>query len=115
MMPNTEIPRWRKVLAWFYGCALLAIIVTTCAHAACPPIVRSQAVLRQFQRLHPCPSTGKTTGPCKNWVRDHRWPLCAGGSDTLDNLVWSPKAEASLKDQWERMMCRRLGCAHRGE
>jgi hypothetical protein len=81
----------------------------------CHVIPRSRAVLRDFQRQHPCPSTGKTTGACPGWIRDHRWPLCAGGSDTVENLVWSPIAEAKLKDKWEVKMCRRLGCAYRGD
>ena len=32
-------------------------------------IVRSQSVLRYFQRLYPCPSTGKTSG---RWTRSSR-------------------------------------------
>ena len=92
--------------------ALLAALPVL-ADAACPVIHRSDKVLREFQRLHPCPSTGKPTGRCDGWVRDHVWPLCAGGLDTVENLVWSPVTEAKLKDRWERAMCQRLGCTRK--
>ena len=36
---------------------------------------RDPEVPRQFQRLHPCPSTGKTHGPCPGFVKDHIVPL----------------------------------------
>jgi len=85
------------------------------SEAACPKIMRSQAVLRAFQRTHPCPSTGKLRGKCLGWVKDHIWPLCAGGADSPENIVWSPVKEAAAKDRWEKMMCRRLGCLHRGD
>jgi hypothetical protein len=94
---------------------LALLLLPSLSSAACPTIPRSAKVLRDFQRGHPCPSTGKTTGACPGWIRDHKWPLCAGGTDTVDNLVWSPKAEAALKDRWERILCRRLGCEHRGD
>ena len=93
----------------------MALLLAGHALAVCSVIPRSSTVLRQFQHQHPCPATGLTTGACPGWVKDHKWPLCAGGTDTLDNLVWSPVEEAKLKDVWEKAMCRRLGCTHRGE
>lgn len=94
---------------------LLLTLATSSPSVACTPVQRSQAVLHAFQKQYPCPSTGKTTGVCVGWVKDHIWPLCAGGADTIENLVWSPVNEAKLKDAWEKTMCRRLGCAHRGD
>jgi hypothetical protein len=122
-------PHWSWRTACFVLCGftvMLATVVVPLTGAAspgqrygqqppCPTIIRHQAVLRAFQHAHPCPATGQTTGACPGWVKDHLWPLCAGGTDTVGNLVWSPAAEAALKDRWEKAMCRRLGCQHRGD
>lgn len=53
-------------------------------------IHRSQAVLAEFQRIHPCPSTGKTTGACAGWAKNHIVPLACGGCDSIPNLSWVP-------------------------
>jgi hypothetical protein len=68
---------------------------------------RSRAVTQQFQKLHPCPATGKATGACPGWVKDHVVPLCAGGPDAVRNMQWQTKAEAAAKDRAERAQCRR--------
>jgi hypothetical protein len=36
---------------------------------------RDAHVPHEFQRTHPCPSTGKTTGAYPGYVRDHVVPL----------------------------------------
>src|SRR6202022_2164875 len=36
---------------------------------------RSCEVAREFQREHPCPSTGKTSGGCPGYRKDHVIPL----------------------------------------
>lgn len=66
---------------------------------------RSQEVRRQFQALHPCPSTGKTTGPCPGYIRDHIKPLACGGADSPDNMQWQTVSEAKEKDKTERKNC----------
>jgi hypothetical protein len=43
---------------------------------------------------------------------DHRIPRCLGGQDTDDNLVPQPLAEADVKDELEREVCRRV-CGRR--
>jgi hypothetical protein len=85
--------------------------------AACPPIKRSQAVVRQFRKIHPCPATGRTTGACKNWVIDHRYPLCAGGKDAVANLAWQELQASRDKDRLEREVCRLRprSCPHQGD
>lgn len=75
-------------------------------------IVRDRTVLRQFQQRYPCPSTGKTTGACPGWYKDHVVPLVCGGCDTVENLQWLPGeikscGGKSCKDRWEqRVYCR---------
>jgi hypothetical protein len=63
------------------------------------------AVRRQFQRLHPCPSTQKRSGSCPGYVVDHVIPLACGGADSVLNLQWQTVKAAKLKDKWERKGC----------
>ena len=68
---------------------------------------RSQTVKHEFQRQHPCPSTGRTTGACPGFVKDHVIPLACGGPDSVANLQWQTTAAARDKNRWERNGCRR--------
>lgn len=68
---------------------------------------RSQSVLSQYQKLHPCPSTGLTIGACPGWALDHVIPLACGGCDAVINLQWLKNTIKSCsgtecKDRWER-------------
>lgn len=70
-------------------------------------IIRSQAVLRQFQKLVPCPSTKQKTGKCPGWAKDHVRPLAACGCDSIVNLQWLKDTikhckGPECKDNWER-------------
>lgn len=70
-------------------------------------IARRADVLREFKRLYPCPSTGRSTGPCPGWNIDHTIPLACGGCDSIPNLSWLPVeikrcAGQFCKDRWER-------------
>jgi hypothetical protein len=70
-------------------------------------IRRRADVIATFQKIHPCPSTGKTTGACPNWAKDHPVPLACGGCDAVWNMQWLPvDAKAGSdphdKDRWER-------------
>lgn len=75
-------------------------------------IVRSSAVLREFQRLYPCPVNGQASGACPGWSKDHTIPLVCGGCDAVENLQWLPAplkscAGTVCKDRWERRVyCR---------
>jgi hypothetical protein len=62
---------------------------------------RSREVTREFQREHPCPSTGKTSGACPGYRKDHVVPLACGGAEVVANLQWQTIAAAKAKDRWE--------------
>jgi hypothetical protein len=66
---------------------------------------RSREVTREFQRDHPCPSTGKFSGACPGFRKDHVVPLACGGPDAVSNLQWQTVADARAKDHWERKAC----------
>jgi hypothetical protein len=59
-------------------------------------------VTEAFQRQHPCPSTGRTTGPCPGYIKGPVRPLECGGADAPSNMQWQTTAEAKEKDKTER-------------
>src|SRR5207244_4514895 len=80
---------------------VVAIICALAFSSASASEHRSREVAREFQRQHPCPSTGRTTGACPGYVRDHIRPLACGGPDAVSNLQWQTTAAARAKDRWE--------------
>jgi hypothetical protein len=68
---------------------------------------RSASVKREFQLTHPCPLTGRTSGACPGYVKDHVKPLSCGGPDAVSNMQWQIRAEAKAKDKWETKRCGR--------
>lgn len=68
-----------------------------------PPIHRSRAVRRAFQRSHPCPSTGLRVGSCPGYVVDHVVALECGGEDSVRNMQWQDVQSAKIKDRTERL------------
>ena len=78
-------------------------------------IKRSAKVLRDFQRIYPCPSTGLQSGACPGWSKDHVIPLGeCGGLDVVHNLQWLPNEiktckEDYCKDRFERKIyCKKV-------
>jgi 5-methylcytosine-specific restriction endonuclease McrA len=70
-------------------------------------ILRRADVLVAFKKIHPCPSTGQSTGACPNWQMNHVVPLACGGIDAVGNLAWLPTAIKACKgticvDRYER-------------
>jgi hypothetical protein len=53
-------------------------------------ILRDQKAVAEFKKVHPCPSTGKTSGACSGWSIDHVIPLACGGCDAVSNMQWLP-------------------------
>ena len=43
---------------------------------------------RDFMRMQPCPSTGKTSGRCPGWAVGYMVPLADGGLDEPANMQW---------------------------
>jgi hypothetical protein len=73
---------------------------TTCQQDANGRIKRP-AARREFQKQHPCPATGKTTGACPGYVVDHIVALRRGGLDEPSNMQWQTTADAKAKDRIE--------------
>jgi len=68
-------------------------------------IKRSPHARAEFEREHPCPVTGATSGSCPGYVIDHIIPLSCDGPDSPFNMQWQTTEAASEKDRWERTMC----------
>src|SRR5437762_12746710 len=50
--------------------AALACGLALTPHLALAKTYRSLEVKHEFQRQHPCPSTGRTSGACQGYVKD---------------------------------------------
>ena len=68
---------------------------------------RDKRVPQEFQQRHPCPSTGKYTGGCPGWERDHIIPLCRGGADHPSNMQWLTIEQHRAKTRGDVRSCRR--------
>ncbi len=84
---------------------LTMLAALACALPAHAEVARSSAAKRAFAREHPCPATGRQVPSCPGFVIDHRHSLCAGGSDTPDNMVWQTVEDSKRKDRVERQYC----------
>lgn len=88
---------------------LIAALLLASTEAQAARIHRDHHVLQEFQALVPCPSTGRTKGPCPGFVKDHRIPLCsAPWADQIWNLHWQSKKDAAAKDKLEWAECRAM-------
>ncbi|WP_284620516.1 HNH endonuclease signature motif containing protein [Aquabacterium humicola] len=76
------------------------------ASASALPADRSRTLRAEFQRLHPCPSTGATHGPCPGYHVDHIEALVCGGRDELRNLQWLAIGLHKEKTRAEVKLCR---------
>jgi len=81
---------------------LLLITILACPASASARVARQ---VRAFRAAHPCPATGKPSGPCPGWVVDHVIPLCLGGADAPANMQWQERQESLQKDVLERRAC----------
>jgi hypothetical protein len=74
---------------------------SSCTRNANGRIKRSSNAKHEFQRSHPCPSNGRTSGGCPGYVVDHVTPLKRGGADAPNNMQWQTKEQAKAKDKVE--------------
>jgi hypothetical protein len=85
------------------GCGILPrmILIRFAALACCIALApslasakeyRSLEVKREFQRQHPCPSTGGTTGACPGYIK--RCPARLRWPDPVSNQQWQTTAPA---------------------
>lgn len=81
--------------------ALLVLAITI----SLPAFARDASVVRHFKKLHPCPATQKSYGPCPGYIVDHIIALACGGPDDPSNMQWQTVADAKAKDKWERKGC----------
>lgn len=58
---------------------------------------RSRAARSAFVHEHPCPSTGKSYGPCEGYQVDHIKALENGGPDIPTNMQWLTIEEHKAK------------------
>ena len=98
---------WRYFRMLFLTLIGIAAVLVAADNPALAKEHRSREVAREFQWQHPCPSTGRATGACPGYVRDHIVPLACGGPDAVQNMQWQTVGEARAKDRWETKGCNR--------
>ena len=91
--------------ALFIAAAFAVTVVLPGPASAKQP--RSASVKREFQLTHPCPATGRASGACPGYVKDHVLRLACGGPDAVSNLQWQTTRDAKAKDKWETKGCAR--------
>ena len=84
---------------------LITLIFLSLCNSAYAEYHRSLKAKAMFKYLHPCPATGTAKGSCPGYIIDHIDPLACGGADDPSNMQWQTKAEAKVKDKWERRNC----------
>lgn len=99
-LKNCAVSLLLAVLA-FPGIAHASSRCDTCPRDKHGHILRHANAKTEFKRLHPCPTTGKSSGACKGYVIDHVIALKRGGADSPENMQWQTTAEAKAKDKWE--------------
>ena len=91
-------PVGRSVLAFVIRRALLFLGLAIALADFSPVFARehrSREVTREFQREHPCPSTGQTAGCCPGYRKDH---IVIVVSDWL-NMACAPVPQTRHQDQ----------------
>ena len=88
--------------------ALIAVLVLLAvdSRAVLGAQRRDPVVRAEFQRQNPCPSTGKTSGACPGWQRDHRIPLRFYGPDAIWNIQWLTLDQHREKTRLDVKVCR---------
>lgn len=87
------------------GLFVLVIAAVFCCFATAGP--RSKGARAEFQRLQPCPATGKPRGACPGYEVDHITPLKCQGADAPHNMQWLTVGQHRIKTRREAKICRR--------
>lgn len=87
---------------------ILILVLALGPGAAAQPIERSRAEVRAFRAENPCPSTGRTRGPCAGWQVDHTVALCAAGEDNRRNMAWLSVEDHRWKTFVDARECRKF-------
>ncbi len=59
-------------------------------------IIRSAAVIAEFKRLYPLPSTANK----KDFQINHPIPMVCGGCDSVENMIWMHKKAKTCADDY---------------
>lgn len=100
----TKITRWIGLLVGVFLLLVGIFLLTLSPHAE----ARDASQVALFRKTHACPSTQQFTGACPGWVVNHKWPLCARGEDTPDNMEWQEVKPSYQRDVEERRICKTL-------
>lgn len=87
------------------GLSALAVGLAILLAAPLDADARDRQQRRAFVREHPCPVTGKRSGPCPGWQVDHVIPLCAGGADHPKNMQWLTVRRHRIKTSTDLRLC----------
>jgi len=92
------------LITLFFSSSLLAVYsdyCVKCERDSYGHIKRSLEAKKAFKKIQPCPSTGKSFGPCPGYIIDHIKPLKRCGMDDPSNMQWQTIQESKEKDKWE--------------
>lgn len=91
------------------GAAGGAVAAALSAPSVSNSALRDPKQAAAFRRLKACPATGQIQKSCPGYVVDHIMPLCAGGLDSPDNMMWMTVEDGKKKDRVEDKLCRCMG------
>src|SRR5205085_3992504 len=89
------------------GAIIALAIAVACAGPLSAKEHRSREVTREFQREHPCPSTGLTSGACPGYRQGSRLAARLRRPRRSFQHQWQTVAAAKAKYRWEVRACGR--------
>lgn len=98
---------WRELLASATRAVPGVLLALGLVVSGADAEARDRDVPKRFQQAHPCPSTGKSSGACPGWQRDHVVPLCGGGADSVGNMQWLTVEAHKAKTRGDVQSCSR--------
>ena len=75
---------------------------------------RDEQQKQEFKKANPCPTTGKTSGPCPGYHVDHKKALMNGGKDRPKNMQWLAEPVHREKTKADLAKCKgSYSCKHK--